>query len=99
MSEREAERHEILCRVKRKELKLNAAAQLMSVGYRQAKRLWQAFKADGKAGLVSKKRGKPSNRAIANSTKEEALELIRTNYSDFGPTLASEKLRTCLKSF
>jgi hypothetical protein len=92
MSDRETERYEILCRVQRKELQLSMAARLMSVGYRQAKRLWRDFKQNGKAGLVSKKRGRRSNRAIALSTKEQALELIKSKYWDFGPTFAAEKL-------
>jgi hypothetical protein len=35
----------------------------------------------------------PSNRRLTESLKLRVLKLIRENYSDFGPTLAAEKLR------
>jgi hypothetical protein len=35
----------------------------------------------------------PSNRRLTESLKLRVLTLIRENYSDFGPTLAAEKLR------
>lgn len=43
--------------------------------------------------FVSRKRGQPSNRRLTESLKLRVLTLIRENYSDFGPTLAAEKLR------
>jgi hypothetical protein len=46
----------------------------------------------GAEGLISKKRGKPSNHQLPVNTKRRALKLIRSRYSDFGPTLACEKL-------
>jgi hypothetical protein len=42
--------------------------------------------------LLSKKRGRPSNRRIPDEKLAEAVALIRTHYADFGPTLACEKL-------
>ena len=35
----------------------------------------------------------PANRRLTESLKLRVLKLIRENYSDFGPTLAAEKLR------
>jgi hypothetical protein len=42
--------------------------------------------------LVSKKRGRPSNRRTAAAVRAAALWVVRQNYADFGPTLAAEKL-------
>ena len=42
--------------------------------------------------MISKKRGKPSNRRISSKTINRAKKLIVNNYQDFGPTLAKEKL-------
>lgn len=92
MSEKEVERYEILRRVARKELKIKDTAQLMGVGERQAKRLYKAFKEHGKKGLVSKARGKRSNRAFSKEHEEKILDLVASHYHDFGPTLAAEKL-------
>ena len=46
----------------------------------------------GASGLVSKKRGKPSNRAYPPQFKLEVIDVVRTHYHDFGPKFASEKL-------
>ena len=37
--------------------------------------------------------GKPSNRRIADQTKQKVLALFEKHYDDYGPTLASEKLQ------
>jgi hypothetical protein len=59
---------------------------------RQVWRLLKAFRSAGAAGLVSKKRGRPSNRKTAAAVRTAALGIVRQNYADFGPTLAAEKL-------
>lgn len=69
------------------------AAELMGIQRRQVYRLLDAFRRDGAAGLASKKRGKPSNRAHGLYFRKTVLELIREHYADFGPTFAAEKLR------
>lgn len=50
------------------------------------------LKQDGAVSLVSKRRGKPSNNRLPDAVRELALSLVRERYSDFGPTLAAEKL-------
>jgi len=56
-------------------------------------RLVRAFRMHGAAGLISKKRGKPSNRKYSIGFRDYVLELVRQHYSDFGPTFALEKLQ------
>ena len=73
-------------------LSVEAAAAVMGVGRRQVFRLRRAFETRGPAGLVSGKRGKPSNRAHGAALRRAALGLVRDRYADFGPTLAAEKL-------
>ena len=46
----------------------------------------------GAQGLVSQRRGKPSNRAFSNEFKHNVAEIISSKYNDFGPTLATEML-------
>lgn len=41
---------------------------------------------------MSLRRGRLSNRKISLEKREKKLEVIRSKYPDFGPTLASEKL-------
>lgn len=58
-----------------------------------AKRLRRSYVETGVSGLISKKRGQPSNRRIAQDVLAQAVRLIGTHYADFGPTIAAEKLR------
>ena len=92
MSQRELTRLEVIQRVKRKTLKQRQAAELLSVSVRQVKRLCKVYQASGAAGLISKRRGQPSNNRLSEKTINKARQLLRTRYPDFGPTLATEKL-------
>lgn len=97
MSMRELKRAGILARVKAKTLTLRAAAELMEVSYRQAKRLLRRYRHQGAAGLKHRAAGRASNRQSNAKTRTRALALIRAKYSGgvgarFGPTLAAEHL-------
>lgn len=92
MSLAERRRLEVMGRVKRGELTLAKGAELMQVGYRQAKRIWARFQSDGDAGLVHRLRGKASNRQPEPELQQQALALYGEKYADYGPTLAAECL-------
>jgi hypothetical protein len=70
-----------------------AAAQLLGLERRQVFRLLKAYRIDGATGLISKRRGRPSNRRKPEELRTKALRIIGERYWDFGPTLAAEKLR------
>lgn len=96
MSVKELRRGEVLGRVKRGELKLSEAAQLLAVSYRQAKRLLRRYRAGGARALLHGNVGRPSNRADSGR-REQALRLVREHYGGepgerLGPTLAAEQL-------
>jgi transposase len=92
VSDGELRRLEVLRDVERGGLPVSAAARLLERSERQVWRLLKAFRAEGAAGLVSKKRGRPSNRKTATAIRAAALWIVRHTYADFGPTLAAEKL-------
>jgi hypothetical protein len=69
------------------------AAALMGLQRRQVYRLLDAFRAHGPDALISKRRGKPSNRAHGAAFRQSCLAIVRDRYEDFGPTPAAEKLR------
>lgn len=99
MSQRELKRVEVLSRVKEGELKLVDAAELMGVGYRQAKRLWKRYRRQGPQGLQHRSAGRESNRAKPKKFREGVLRLVRNKYGGeegkrFGPTLAAEHLES-----
>ena len=68
------------------------AATLMGLQRRQVYRLLDAFRTYGPDALISKRRGKPSNRAHGAVFRRTCLSIVRERYEDFGPTLAAEKL-------
>jgi Winged helix-turn helix len=93
MSDGELKRLEVLRDLDQRRLTSEAAAQLLGLERRQVFRLLKAYRAEGAAGLISKRRGRPSNRRKPEELRDKALAIIREQYWDFGPTLAAEKLR------
>lgn len=92
MSNPEITRLETMQRIKERRLTQIEAARLLGLSVRQIKRLYRAYKTAGAAGLVSRRRGKPSNHRLDEETRQKALDLLFERYADFGPTLAHEKL-------
>ena len=92
MSKRELTRLEAMQRIKDKRLTQKEAARILNLSVRQIKRLYRAYKAQGARGLVSQRRGKPSNNRLEAETQQKAIDLLTEHYRDFGPTLAHEKL-------
>src|SRR6202165_3304759 len=97
MSARELTRVEVLSRVKAGALSLRAAARVLAVSYRQAKRLARRYQAEGAKGLKHRSAGGASNHARPAAERERALALVREKYSGpvdgrFGPTLAAAHL-------
>ncbi|RWE18513.1 MAG: ISNCY family transposase [Mesorhizobium sp.] len=92
MSDKELSRLEALQRVRDRRLSVVHAAEILGISRSQVHRLLKAYDQNGAAGLVSKKRGQPSNRSYGQELKDLVLDLVREHYHDFGPTLACEKL-------
>ena len=95
MSMREVDRLKTVQAVVDRMLRMGQAAQRLGLSRRQMERLVDRYKADGASGLVSRKRGRPSNHQLEPGVQERVMTLIRERYPDFGPTLACEKLREC----
>lgn len=93
MSEKELKRIKILRDVVEKRLKQKDAAKVLNLEKRQVIRLIKKYRKEGESGILSKQRGKPSNRQKSADIKEKIKTLITKDYSDFGPTFAAEKLR------
>jgi hypothetical protein len=93
MSDGELTRLEVLRDLDQKRLTAEAAAQLLGLERRQVFRLLKAYRTEGPTGLMSKRRGRRSNRRKPEPLRKAVLAIIREWYWDFGPTLAAEKLR------
>jgi transposase len=68
------------------------AAEVLCLSTRQIRRIVERIKAEGERGIVHRSRGRPSNRKMPDQIQSKAIELYRSKYCDFGPTLATEKL-------
>lgn len=92
MSRRELDRKRLLDRILDRLLPQKDAASELGLSTRHIRRLLWRYRERGAPGLVSQRRGKPSNRKLPEALKTRVLDLVREFYPDFGPTLANEKL-------
>jgi transposase len=92
MSAKERERAHVIRRVAERQLRQQRAAELLGIGVRQVKRLVASYRRRGDRGLVSGRRGKPSNNRLAERVVGRIEAALRDRYADFGATLAAEKL-------
>lgn len=93
MSQKELNRYDIIKRLIRKEINGPKAADLLDISTRQIRRLKTKVRKKGASGLIHGNRGKASNRQISDKEKKKIVPLLHKHYYDFGPTLASEKLK------
>lgn len=92
MSAKELSRLEVMQRLSEKRMSQKEAGTMLALSTRQIKRLLRAYRQQGAAGLVSKRRGRRGNNHLPEEVKKRALNLLKTKYRGFGPTLAHEKL-------
>lgn len=89
--QKELKRLQVIHKVLEGTLTQRDAANLISLSGRQIRRIIARIRQEGDAGIRHKARGKPSPRKLP--FKEKIVDLYRTTYPDFGPTLFTEKLQ------
>jgi transposase len=99
ISQKERKRIETMVLLNINGIKHKEAAQRLGLTARQTKRLLKKYRKYGEAGLISKKRGKPSNNKYGEKFKETVRVIIEEKYLGFGPKFAAEKLREQEKIF
>lgn len=92
MSMKETGRITVLEKCMKKEIKQRHASQMLGLSVRQIRRLVKRYKRLGVAGIPHQSRGRIGNRCLGETERMKITEIVRTNYVDFGPTLAHEKL-------
>lgn len=92
MSMKETERIAIMNNLVARRIKQKHASRQLGISIRQVQRMVKRYKREGVLGLIHKSRGRVGNRAIPQEKKDQIVLLIKQQYPDFGPTLASEKL-------
>jgi len=92
MSQRERDRMKVLHEAGRRQITQREAAEQIGVTERWVRKLLARMKKEGDRAVVHGLRGRRSNRKIAEEVRAQAVKLVREEYGDFGPTLASEYL-------
>lgn len=92
MSQKEAKQGQVMERLMAGKTSQKEAGKMLAVSVRQVKRILRRYRTAGLPGLISKKRGRVSNRRMGETIRTTAIEMIGEHYRDFGPTLATEKL-------
>lgn len=92
MSAKDANRTIIIGQVIEKKLSQKKAALRLGISARQVRRAVKRMRLQGPLSMPHKSIGKPSNNSIPEDFKDKVLNLIEEKYTDFGPTLAAEKL-------
>lgn len=62
-------------------LSVKSAAEVLDLKPRQIRRLKELYVAHGVAGLVSRKRGRPSNRTTPAAKRTKIIELVKAEYA------------------
>lgn len=93
MSHKELDRLQIIQESVNRHITQEQAASRIGISVRQVKRLVHRFRNEGPVGLISRRRGKRPNNAFTPEFKKTVISILKNSYADFGPTLASEKLR------
>jgi hypothetical protein len=68
------------------------AAERLGLTSRQVRRLARRYVREGPVGLISRRCNRPSNNRLDAGLEGQVIQILRESYSDFGPTLAAEKL-------
>ncbi|MCK4516004.1 MAG: transposase, partial [Spirochaetaceae bacterium] len=92
MSKRDIRRVQMMGMVGEGKRSLSAAAEVLGVSYRQAKRIYRRYREEGPPGVVHRSVGTRSHRSLGEELKAQVIERYCEQYAGFGPTLAAEKL-------
>jgi len=92
MSTKELDRFAVISSLKDGRINGTEAAEQLHISTRHIRRLKKRFRKNNRKALLHKGRGRPSNRRFDTRFTSEIVGLVKKNYSDFGPTLAAEKL-------
>lgn len=85
MSDTELAKFQVIQDLNAGKLSRRQASELLSLSIRQVQRLHNRFRTQGVSGLVSQKRGQPSNRRYPDAFKEYVLYLVKTLYAEVRP--------------
>jgi hypothetical protein len=92
MTQKELSIYDLIIKAQDKRLTQMKVSELLDISDRHFRRLLKAYREEGPQGLISKRRGKPSNNRLPDKLHQRTIDLIKNKYVDFGPSLIREKL-------
>jgi len=92
MSQKERDRLQVLHEADKRHITQREAAGQMGVSERWVRKLLARMRKEGDRAVIHRLRGRCSNRKIPDAARKKVVGLVRKEYGDFGPTLASEYL-------
>ena len=92
LTQRDRDRLKVLHEVRKGHLTQRQASVQLKLSDRWIRKLLLRMKERGDRAVVHGLRGRSSTRRISDKVEKRAVELVRREYADFGPTLASEYL-------
>ena len=92
MNQKERDRLQVLHEASQRHITQKQAAEQSGVTERWVRKLLARLRKEGDRAVVHRLRGRQSNRRIREPVREQAVVLVKREYGDFGPTLASEYL-------
>lgn len=90
MTQKDLSRDNLVLKTVEQGLTQVKAAELLGVSDCQCRRLIKAYREKGPEGLLSKKRGRRSNRRLKDSVKEKVVSKLTSTYVECGPKLGSK---------
>ncbi|HCU1194994.1 TPA: aldo/keto reductase [Klebsiella pneumoniae] len=96
-SMRDVNRLRILQDVIDRNLRPGLAAEMLGITPRHCSRLLKRYRQSGPLGMNNQSRGRTGNRLLSASLTDQALNIIRKRYADFGPTLTWENTGKALR--
>ncbi|VAS50477.1 transposase [Klebsiella pneumoniae] len=89
---KEINRIKIIQDVIERRITTRRAAEHLGITPRHCSRLLKRYRQSGPLGMNNQSRGRTGNRLLSASLTDQALNIIRERYADFGATLTWEKL-------
>ena len=93
LSTRDFERLRIISKVMDKDMIQMEASTILGISDRQIRHLIVKIREKGNKGIAHGNRGRESPKKMSKAQEERIAEIVKEEYPDFRPTLASEKLR------
>jgi len=92
MTQKDRDRLKVLHEVEKGQLTQKQAGMQLKLSERWVRDLVKRLGKEGDGGILHRLRGRASKRRIAEAVREKAVRLVKREYRDFGPTLATEYL-------